>query len=449
MMAISHAITAIRGRFLDIASVCEPSDQIEDNIRHHEDGLLIIQDGRIQWFGEWSAGKDKIPAGCDLHHHPGKLIVPGFIDCHLHFPQTEIMGAYGGQLLQWLENYAFPAEKKFSDAAHAIEMADVFMDQLLRNGTTTASVFCSVHPQSVEALFDAAKKINMRIIAGKVMMDRNAPPELLDTADSSYDESKTLIEKYHNHGRLLYAITPRFAPTSTVPQLQMARKLKQEFPDTYIQTHLCENPAEIEWVRELFPDQENYLDVYHHFGLTGPLSIFAHCIHLQKQEWDRLNATDSVISFCPTSNLSLGSGLFNMQMARDKKIRVGMATDIAGGTTFNMLQTLGEAYKVLQLQGQTFTPWDALYSVTLGGAKALSLDHLIGNFDTGKEADFVVLDPQATILQARQHKEDGNLADLLFSFVVLGDERSISHTYVDGRLVHERSVQEDNFQEKP
>ena len=445
MTAANHALTAVRGSFLDISAVCEQPSQIEESLRYHEDGLLLLKKGQIEWFGDWSAGQEKIPPNCPLHHHRDKLIVPGFVDTHLHFAQADIVGAYGEQLLQWLENHAFPAEKKFQDTAHTSEMASFFIDQLLRNGTTTASAFCSVHPRSVTALFEAAEQINLRIIAGKVMMDRNAPEDLLDSAESSYAESKVLIEKFHNRGRLLYAITPRFAPTSTPGQLEMAGKLKQEFPDTYIQTHLSENLEEIEWVKELFPEQANYFDVYHHHGLTGPRSIFAHCVHLEAQEWDRFHETDSVISFCPTSNLFLGSGLFDMQKAREKRIRVGMGTDIGAGTTYNMLKTLGEAYKVMQLHRQRFAPSEALYSATLGGARALSLDHLIGNFEMGKEADFVVLDPQATVLQARQFEKADNPAEIFFSLMVLGDERSISHTYVDGCLVHERSVKEKTF----
>ncbi len=448
MMVPRPSRTAIRGCFLDIAAISDEPSLIEKNIRHHQDGLLLVNEGRIEWFGDWEAGRDRIPDKCPIDHHPDKLIVPGFVDTHLHFPQAEIVGSYGEQLLQWLENHAYPAEEKFHDVEHAAEMADFFLDQLLRNGTTTASVFCTVHPQSVEALFEAAEQINMRIIAGKVMMDRNAPQELLDSPQTGYAESKALIEKYHKQGRLLYAITPRFAPTSSTEQLELAGKLRQEFPDTYVQTHLSENLEEIEWVRELFPERKNYLDVYQHHGLTGPRSIFAHCIHLEPQEWDRLQQTDSVISFCPTSNLFLGSGLFDMQRARRQGIRVGIATDIGGGTSYSMLQTLAEAYKVMQLQGQRFTPWDALYFSTLGGAKALSLDHLIGNFDLGKEADFVVLDPQASILQARQFKRAENIADLLFSLIVLGDERSISHTYVDGCLVHERSSERKPFRRR-
>lgn len=438
-------LKAIRGRFLDVETLCDQISCSEDNIRQFEDGLLLIKKGRIEWFGDWKAGCDQIPEGCPIDHHHHKLIVPGFVDTHLHFPQADIVGAYGEQLLQWLENHAFPAEMKFKDADHATEMAGFFVDQLLRNGTTCAATFCSVHPQSVEALFETAGQINMRLIAGKVMMDRNAPQDLLDTAQTSYDQSKALIEKYHKQGRLLYAITPRFAPTSTAKQLDMAGKLKQEFPDTYVQTHLSENLEEIKWVKELFPQQKNYFDVYHHHGLTGPLSIFGHCIHLEEHEYAQFQQTDSVMSFCPTSNLFLGSGLFDMQKALARRIRVGVATDIGGGTSYSMLQTLSEAYKVLQLQGQNFSPWDALYAATLGGAKALSLDHCIGNFDVGKEADFVVLDPQASALQAKQYQRIRNMAELFFSLIVLGDERSISHTYVDGCLVHERSPNEHTF----
>lgn len=435
-------VTAIRGRFVDIAGPADGPFLGTESVRQHDDGLLLIRQGRIEWFGDWQAGKDKVPTGCPVQHHRDKLIVPGLVDCHLHFPQAEIVGGYGDQLLQWLENHAFPAEKRFFDAGHTSEMAAFFVNQLLRHGTTTAAVFCSVHPHSVAALFEAAAHIDMRLIAGKVLMDRNAPPELMDCPETSYRDSKALIEKYHNQGRLLYAITPRFAPTSTPAQLEVAGALKQEFPDTYLQTHLSENREEIAWVRELFPDRQDYLDVYHHYGLTGPRSVFGHCIHLAAREWDRLRDTESVIAFCPTSNLFLGSGLFDWQRARDHGIRVGIATDIGAGTTYSILQTLGEAYKVMQLQQQRFTPWDALYTATLGGARALSLDHLIGNFDPGKEADLVVLDPQATRLQARQFRLTGDTMDSLFRLLILGDERSISHTYVNGRLVHERSIAE-------
>ncbi|MEA3467691.1 MAG: guanine deaminase [Thermodesulfobacteriota bacterium] len=438
MIEKDQPLSAIRGQFLDVVDGIDSPSELEEKLRHIEDGLLLLRNGHVEWFGEWEEGKDKIPEKCSIQNYQDKLIVPGFIDAHVHFPQAEIVGAYGEQLLEWLDNYAFPAEKQYKEEKYAAQMADFFIDQLLRNGTTTALVFCTVHPESVEALFTAAEKNNMRIIAGKVMMDRNAPDYLLDTPETSYNESKKLIEKWHKRGRLLYAITPRFAPTSTNKQLEMAGKLKKEFPDTYVQTHLSENQDEIEWVKKLFPEQGNYLDVYHHYGLTGSRSIFAHCIHLQEKEWDCLHKTDSAIAFCPTSNLFLGSGLFKLNHARDKKVKVGMATDIGGGTSFNMLQTLSEAYKVMQLQKQKFSAYEAFYLATLGGAKALSLDHLIGNFTIGKEADFVVLDPAATTLQAKRSEKSKNVADLLFSLIILGDDRSIFHTWVDGNLVYER-----------
>ncbi len=421
-----------------MSAICDQPEEIPGKVRHEEDGLLLIEDGLIRWFGPWSEGRQRVGDGCPLHVHTDKLIVPGFVDTHLHFPQSDILGCYGEQLLEWLERFAFPAEMGQADPAVAQEMAAFFIDQLLRHGTTSGSVFCSVHPGSVEALFTVAQEVGMRLVAGKVLMDRHAPAPLQDTAVTGYEESKALIEKYHDRGRLRYAITPRFAPTSTPEQLEMAGTLKREFPDTHVQTHLSENLAEIDWVRQLFPERKNYLDVYHHYGLTGPLCNFAHCLHLEDAEWEVLAATDSVISFCPTSNLFLGSGLFDLGRARRHGIRVGVATDVGGGTSFSMLRTLSEAYKVVRLQDQKMTPWDAFYSATLGGARALSLDHQVGSFDVGKEADCVVLDPQATDLQARQYRQDRPVEDLFFSFITHGDDRSISHTYVGGRLVHER-----------
>lgn len=440
MIETEQSFSAIRGQFLDVAELVDHPSELEEKVRHLEDGLLFIRNGCVEWFGDWQEGKDTIPENVTVRRYRDKLIVPGFVDTHIHYPQAEIMGGYGEQLLEWLKNYAFPAERKYKNEEYAAGMADFFIDQLLRNGTTTAMVFCSVHPQSVEALFSAAEKNNMRIIAGKVMMDRNAPDYLLDTPETSYDESKKLIEKWHKRGRLLYAITPRFAPTSTPQQLKMAGKLRQEFPDTYVQTHLSENHNEIAWVKELFPERSDYLDVYHHYGLTGSKSIFAHCVHLEENEWDCLYNTESTIAFCPTSNLFLGSGLFNLNHTWNKKVKVGMATDIGGGTSFSMLRTLSEAYKIMQLQKQKFSAYEAFYLATLGGARALSLDHAIGNFSVGKEADFVVLDPAATSLQAKRVKKSTNVADVLFSLIILGDDRSIFHAYVDGRLAYKRDT---------
>ncbi len=437
-----QSIMAVRGRFLDFSRPAATAAEMKECARFLEDGLMLVKDGHIEWFGDWTGGQGQLPADVPVHDHRSGLIVPGFIDSHIHFPQAEIIGAYGEQLLEWLNNYAFPAEMQYQDPAYAGKMADFFINELLKNGTTTAAVFCTVHPESVDALFTAAADINMRIIAGKVMMDRHAPPELLDTPESSYRESRALIEKYHGRGRLHYAVTPRFAPTSTAEQLKVAGQLLQEYPDLYLQTHLSENEAEIKWVQELFPDQKNYLDVYKQFGLTGPRSLFAHCVHLEEAEWEELRGSASVIAFCPTSNLFLGSGLFDMGRARDMKVKVAMASDVGGGTSFSMLATLAEAYKILQLQGQSFSAYEALYSATRGGAEALSLDHLIGSFGVGKEADFVVLDPEATAIQAKRLEKSQGVDDMLFSLIILGDDRSISHTYVDGRLVHQRAAQQ-------
>lgn len=437
-MEFSNAVKAIRGTLLDIAKVVDKPEDIEANLRYIEDGLMLVEDGRIKWVGKWEDGKELVPATVRVRHYPGKMIMPGFVDTHIHYPQAEMMGAYGEQLLEWLDNYVFPTEARYADKEYAREMSNFFIKQLLRNGTTTGLVFGTVHPESVDALFESAEKINMRIIAGKVMMDRNAPDYLLDTADISYNQTKELIDKWHKKGRALYAITPRFAPTSTPEQLEMAGKLKAEYPDTYVHTHLCENKNEISWVRDLYPDRSSYLDVYHHYGLTGSKSVFAHCVHLEDEEWDCLAETDSAIAFCPTSNLYLGSGLFRLQEAWKRNIRVGMGTDVGAGTTFNMMQTLNEAYKVMQLQQYRLPAFEAFYLATLGGAKSLSLDHLIGNFEIGKEADFVVIDPCATPLQQLRFDNSKSLADELFILMTLADDRSIYRTYVDGRLVYER-----------
>lgn len=437
-MEYGRMAKAIRGSFLDIAKTVDSAEEIPANVRYIEDGLMLIKDGKIDWIGEWEQGKNYVPENVRVRDYQGKMIVPGFIDTHVHYPQSEMVGAYGEQLLEWLNNYTFPTERRYGDIEYAKEMSEFFVKQLLRNGTTTALVFCTVHPESVDALFEVAENINMRIIAGKVMMDRNAPDYLLDTPESSYTESKALIEKWHKKGRALYAITPRFAPTSTPEQLDMARKLKEEYPDTYIHTHLCENRNEIAWVKELFPEQDGYLDVYHHHGLTGSRSVFAHSIHLDDAEWECLEKTDSALSFCPTSNLYLGSGLFRLQEAWKRNVKVGIGTDIGAGTTFNQLQTLNEAYKVMQLQGYKLSAFEAFYLATLGGAKSLSVDNLIGNFDVGKEADFVVLNPSATPLQQMRYDNSKDLAEKLFVLITLGDDRCVYRTYVDGRLAFER-----------
>ena len=439
MSDFNFSTRAIRGSLLDVAKVVSNPEDIENNIRYVEDGLLIVQDGKIVYSGSWEDGQQHLSDSVRVHDYRNKLIIPGFIDTHIHYPQMEMVGAYGEQLIEWLNTYTFPTERKYANRHYASEMAGHFVKELLGNGITTSMVFGTVHPQACDALFTEASHYNMRMIAGKVMMDRNAPEDLLDTPQSSYDDSKALIEKWHGNGRMQYAITPRFAPTSTREQLEVAMALRTEFPDCYMQTHLSENRNEVEWVKELFPERKGYLDVYDHYRLTGDKSVFAHCIHLTDDEFRLLGETGSTISFCPTSNLYLGSGLFKLRQAQRDNVKVGVATDVGAGTTFSMMRTLGEAYKVMQLQQEKLSAFESFYLATLGSAHSLSLDHCIGNLEAGKEADFLVIDPVATQLQQLRWDNSETLSEKLFMLMTLGDDRNIYHTYVDGRLVYTRS----------
>ncbi|CAI0852703.1 guanine deaminase [Serratia marcescens] len=432
--------TAIRGNFFDIAACVEEPQQLDERLRHIPDGLLLLNGGVIVWFGSWQQGEALLPPGFAVTEYRDKPIVPGFIDTHIHYPQTEMIAAYGDQLLDWLNNYTFPTESRYGCERHADAMSAFFLRELLSNGTTTALVFGSVHPQSVDALFSQAQTLNMRLIAGKVMMDRHAPQALLETPEQSYRDTRELIERWHGKGRLGYAITPRFAPTSTPALLAQVQRLREEFPDVWLQTHLSENPQEVAWVKSLFPQSQSYLDVYHRYGMTGGKSVFAHCLHLEEQEWDCLCETRSAIAFCPTSNLFLGSGLFDLQQAWRKRVKLGIGTDVGAGTSFNMLRTLGEAYKVGQLQHYRLSAIEAFYHATLGGARALSLDDKIGNFDVGKEADFVVLDPAVTPLQQLRYANSATPAEQGFVLMTLGDDRNIYRTYVDGKVVYQAAV---------
>ncbi|WP_404828199.1 guanine deaminase [Fluctibacter corallii] len=411
----------------------------QDAYQYFEKGALIVDKGKVVKVGIASE-LDALIKQSKVIDYKDKLIIPGFIDTHIHYPQTEMIAAFGEQLLDWLKKYTFPAEKQFSDKAYAKDVSDIFLHQLLSNGTTTALVFGTVHPESVDALFSQAKSLDMRLIAGKVMMDRNAPDYLLDTAKSSYDETKALIQKWHNKDRLLYAITPRFAPTSTPEQLTAAGQLKEEFPDTWVHTHLSENKGEIEWVKSLFPDRKSYTDVYDFYKLTSDKSIFAHSIHLDDDEVATLASTGSSIAFCPTSNLFLGSGLFKLSTMKEAGVRVGLGTDVGAGTSFSMLETLNEAYKIIQLQNQKLSAFEGFYLATLGGAKSLSLDQYIGNFETGKEADFVVIDWGGTPFQAYRQSKTTSLHEKLFVLMTIGDDRNIHATYVMGKKQFEQGM---------
>lgn len=413
----------------------DPAGGDDDAIEYFDDGVLSVAGGVVQEAGPAEALLKRLPGDADVVDCTGRLIVPGFVDTHVHFPQVDIIASYGARLLDWLNEYTFPAEVRFGDASVAREAAGFFLGELLRNGTTAALVFASVHPESVNALFEAARARGMCLIAGKVLMDRHCPEALRDTAETGYRESKTLIERWHGVDRLSYAITPRFAITSSDEQLARAGRLAREHPDVFVQTHLAENTDEVKWVGELFPDRRSYLDVYEHHGLLRQRSVYAHCIHLDDRDRKRMGAAGAAMAFCPTSNLFLGSGLFDLAAADAQGVRTAMGTDVGGGTTFNMLRTVGEGYKVLQLQGKSLTPLRGFYLATLGGARALHLDDRIGNFEPGKAADFVVVDPAATPLTARRMAGTRTVADRLFALSILGDDRNIEAVYVAGERI--------------
>ena len=406
-----------------------------------EDGLLVVENGIVLEAGEAPTLLTQLADNTKIVEYNGKIIVPGFIDCHVHFPQLDIVASYGEQLLDWLNRYAYPAEAKFAHLEYAREIAGVFLDELLKNGTTTALVFGTVHKHSADVILQAAESRGMRLIAGKVLMDINCPAELQDTPESGYAESKALIEQWHGRARLGYAITPRFAITSSDQQLQAAGRLAREYPDVWMHTHLAENKAEVDLIAQRFPKSRSYLDVYDQFGLLRERSVFAHCLHMNEEDRQCMAAKGGAAAFCPTSNLFLGSGLFDLRAMRAANIRVGMGTDIGGGTSLSLLRTASEAYKVLHLQDEALPASRALYLATLGAAEALYLEDKIGNFESGKEADFVVLDPAGSSLSKRRTDVATSLEESLFALTMLGDDRNIAATYVAGKRVETRERQ--------
>lgn len=408
---------------------------LEQSYQYFEDGLLIIKNGLVEQIGDAALLLPSLDKNIDVIHYQNALIMPGFIDTHVHYPQTEMIASYGKQLLEWLESYTFPFERKFSDFEHGKSVAEFFLTQLLEAGTTTALVFGTVHKESVDAFFTIAKQKKLRMICGKVLMDQNCPDYLSDTAQSGYDDSKALIEKWHNTNRLQYAITPRFAPTCSTEQLKKAGQLLNENPSVYLHTHLSENKAEIAWVKELFPDSDGYLDVYDKNNLLGRRSIFAHGVHLHDKECQRLSETNSAIAFCPSSNLFLGSGCFNLKQAEEFDVNIGLGSDIGAGTTLSMLGIINEGYKTQQLRGDNLSPFKSFYLATLGGAITLDLEGTIGNFTNGTEADFIVLDYHATPLMKRRMQYCANLSEKLFILSMLGDERHIKATHIMGEKV--------------
>mgnify|MGYP002716887121 CR=1 FL=1 len=429
-------VRAFRAKVLHFTGMPDPSTGA--GIEYFEDGVLLVENGRVKALGDAQLMAQQGVDLSECEHFPDHLLMPGFIDSHIHYPQTSVIASYGEQLLDWLNNYTFPTELQFSDPEFAAVAADAFLKFLLQNGTTSAMVYTTVFAQSTQAFFETAEKMNLRMIAGKVMMDRHAPPGLLDTPESSDVDCRKLIEQWHKQQRLSYALTPRFAPTSTPEQLAVTGQIYRDYPDLYLQTHLSENHQEIAWIKSLYPNARDYLDVYDHYGLLGPRSVFGHGIHLSEREVERLAKTGSGIAFCPTSNLFLGSGLLDMARLEGAGVPVSLATDVGGGTSFSQLRTLAEAYKVLQLQGQNLHSLKGFYMATLGNARALQLDNCIGNFEQGKEADFILINLGATPLQAMRQQHTKTLSEKLFALMTLGDEHNIARTYIMGKLAFER-----------
>ena len=418
--------TVLRGRVLSFVSEPQSRDDRE-SYRYIEDGAVEIEDGRIVRVGSYAPG-----AGDTVIDHRPHLILPGFIDPHIHYPQMQVIGSYAGALLEWLDTYTFVEEQKFGDRTHASRIASRFLDELIRHGTTTAATYCSVHPESVDAFFAEAEKRDMLMVAGKVMMDRNAPPGLCDTPQSGYDDTKAGIAKWHGRGRAHYAITPRFAITSTHAQMEMAETLAREHPDLHIQTHVSENLAEIAYANELYPNYGDYVGIYEKFHLLGPRTLLGHCIHLSHRETQVLAETRSVAVFCPTSNLFIGSGLFDYDRMHEHGVRIAPATDVGGGSSYSMLRTMDEGYKVMQLRNQRLTPLRSFFHMTLGNARAMSLDDRIGTLAPGMEADIVVLDAASSPQMKLRMETVETLEQELFLLQTCGDDRSVVETYIKG-----------------
>ena len=430
--------TAIRGAMLTFKADPYVSG-IEESMVYESDAVIVMEDGKISAVGQAKDILATLDDSIQVTEYKDSIILPGFIDSHVHYPQTEMIAAYGEQLIDWLNNYTFIAEQGFAKKEHAQEVAEVFLKEQFRNGVTASTVYCTVFPQSVDALFEEAQKYNMRIMAGKICMDRNAPAALLDTPQRAYDESKALINKWHKNGRAEYVITPRFAPTSTHEQLEMVGSLAVEFPDTLIQSHVSENVNEVAWVKELFPECRDYTDVYAKHNLLRERAIYGHGIHLSEDELSVMSETGTAIAHCPTSNFFLGSGYFDVKKAKDSRrpVRVGLATDLGAGTSFSILQTMNEAYKAAQLNGHPLSAGHAFYLATRGTAEALCLQDKIGSIAVGMEADLAVLNLKSTPIIEYRMRYVKNLEETLFVQMTLGDDRAIAATYIAGKAVYQ------------
>lgn len=411
----------------------------EDYVHEPQGAVVMGDDGRILWRGARRSLPEK------YHRSPEDdfgdcLILPGFIDAHIHFPQYRMLAAPGKDLLDWLSRFTFPEEARYGDAAYAAAAAEVFLDRLITHGTTSAMVFSSVHPQCADALFSAAEMRRMAIITGKTMMDRDVPASVRDTPEEGARESEALYRKWHGKGRLRYTVSPRFAVTSSEAQLQVSRELMQSLPEALMQTHLSESLGEVARIRDLYPNDKDYTDVYDRFGLLSDRSLFAHGVHLSERECRRLSETGSIVAHCPTSNMFLGSGLMSMNHLgkTSRPVRLALGTDVGGGTSYSMLATLGATYKVQMLSGYKPSAFELFHLATRRNAEILRLDDEVGSLDSGKWADIVVIDPKATPVLASRQELSQSLEDMLFALAILGDDRAIRATYIAGRKVHER-----------
>jgi guanine deaminase len=429
--------TILRGKLLRFAG--DPFEVgAEAALVYDEDGALAMRGGMIVDIGSATMILADHP-DASVTHVGDNLIAPGFVDCHVHYPQTGVIASYGAQLLEWLNTYTFPEESRFGDPGYAQAAARVFFDEQLRNGATSACSFCTIHPESVDAYFTEAARRGLRAVGGKVMMDRNAPETLRDTAQSGYDDSKALAERWHGAGRALYAVTPRFAPTSSEAQLEAAGALWAEYPDCVMQTHLSENHAEIAWADELFPGCPDYLGVYEKYGLLGPRAIFGHAIHLSPREIDRLAEVGASVAHCPTSNQFLGSGECDVLGLHQRGIDVGLATDVGGGSSFSMFHTMKAAYEVAQRRGVSLSPVHLWWLATQGAARALGIGDKVGNLAVGLEADAVVLDLESTPILRHRMARTESITEAMFAQIVLADDRAVKSTLSSGKAVYDRA----------
>lgn len=412
--------------------VGNPFDLPWHDAAHHEIcGAVAIEGGKIVETG---------PAAAVIAHHPDApitdygdaLIIAGFVDAHVHYPQTAIIASWGKRLIDWLNSYTFPEEMRFDDPAYSSQIAGRYLDLALTNGTTTVSSYCTIHPSSVDAFFAAAQTRNMAVVAGKTCMDRNAPEGLTDTAISAYDDSKTLLERWHGKGRAQYAITPRFSPTSTPEQLAAMGALWAEFPDCLMQTHLSEQTDEIAWVKSLYPEARDYLDTYEEHGLLGARGVYGHAIHLEPREKDRLREVGAGLVHCPTSNTFIGSGIFDMAGLMIDGQRIGLATDTGGGSSFSMLRTMAAAYELSQLNGTALHPAQLLWLATQGSAEVLHMADRIGNLTPGRAADITVLDLASTPAIAQRQTRAGDIWEAVFPTIIMGDDRAVRATWAGG-----------------